>query len=91
MNNNRTPVLILFVITIGVVMYNYVYTNRMINNRLKETIEQQQHVIDRKTKENQALSNLVVYMYRANTGRDIPSGWNNILNSKESLDSNPVH
>lgn len=90
MNDNGTPVLILFIVTIGIILYNYIDSYHEANQQLRDTIEAQQYMIDKKTKQNQAMANLVTYLYRANTGRDLPSGWTEVLKEKPRTD-NPVH
>lgn len=88
MKDNGTPVLLLFIITIGVILYNFVGEYITVNNNLRDTIDQQQLVIDQKIEENRAMANLVMYMYQAQTGRKLPPGWDDELKSTET---NPVH
>lgn len=81
------PVVILFIAIIIILLYNYVGDYIEINNRLSNTVEQQQLIIEKKTKENQQLSELVGYMYFRQTGKQLPPNWT--LIPKE--DNRPVH
>jgi hypothetical protein len=88
MKDTGTPVLFIFIITIGVILYNYVAKHIEVNNNLRDTIQAQQFIIDKKTQENRAMANLVMYMYRAQTGKELPRGWTEILNKPKD---SPVH
>ena len=81
------PVVILFIAVIIILLYNYVGDYIETNNRLNETIEQQQLTITKKTKENQQLSELVGYMYFKQTGKQLPPNWTLIPRE----DYRPVH
>lgn len=81
------PVVILFIAIIIILLYNYVGDFIETNNRLSDTVEQQQLIITKKTKENQQLAELVSYMYFRQTGKQLPPNWT--LIPKE--DDRPVH
>lgn len=88
MKDNGTPVLILFILTIVVLLYNFVDEYIDVNSNLRDTIYEQQLIIKQKVDENRALANLVSYMYQAQTGKEIPQGWDDALKHPES---SPVH
>lgn len=88
MKDNGTPVLILFILTIVVLLYNFVDEYIDVNNNLRDTIYKQQLIIKQKMEENRAMANLVSYMYQAQTGEEIPQGWNDTLKDPKS---SPVH
>lgn len=88
MKDTGTPVLILFILTIAVLLYKFVDQFMDVHADLRDTVYEQQHVIDQKIEENKALSRLVMYMYRSQTGQDLPVGWDDGLKSQ---DTSPVH
>ena len=87
MSDNGTPVVIIFIITIGVILYNYVGRYIEINEELRGTIARQELVIEKKTKENKAMAELVSYLYYQHTGKQVPNTWTPI--PRDGL--SPVH
>ena len=87
MRETEKPVVIAFIIVIGVLLYNYVAEHARVNSELRLLIDQQQQVIDRKTKENQILSRFANQLYFQLTGRQIPTDWTHV----EESEKNPVH
>lgn len=88
MTERGTPVVILFIITIGILLYQYAAEFRITNNTLRQELDTAGLIIDRQKQANDRLVNIVKYLYIEQYGEPIPSDqWIDI----KSDDTNPVH
>jgi hypothetical protein len=88
MTERGTPVVIIFILAIGIMLYSYVAEYKIANEHLKATIIDQQEVINKQRVANKDLSLVVEYLYIKHYGHQIPGEWTELKSANES---SPVH
>jgi len=88
MTERGTPVVILFIITICVMLYNYIGQFAEVNRNLHEEIYSRDLIIKEKTEENDAMVALIGYLWYRQTGEILDDTWTEIPNNSKN---NPVH
>lgn len=89
MTERGTPVVILFIIVTGVLLYNYVAQYRLTNGQLREEIILQQDIIDKQKQANKSLATMIQYMYYKQHGQLPPQNMWVPIKPKSEL--SPVH
>lgn len=87
MTERGTPVVILFIIAIGIMLYNYIGQYIEVNENLRAEIHSKDIIIKKKTQENQAMATLISHLWYRQTGERIPDTWIEIPKDKNS----PIH
>ena len=87
MTERGTPVVILFIIAIGVMSYAYIGKHTEVNQILREEINTRDLIIKKKTEENIAMAALINHLWYRQTGERISDTWTEIPNNK----NNPIH
>jgi hypothetical protein len=88
MTERGTPVVILFIITICVMLYNYIGQFAEVNRNLHEEIYSRDLIIKEKTEENDAMVALIGHLWYRQTGEILDDTWTEIPNNSKN---NPVH
>lgn len=72
MTERGTPVVILFIVTIGILLYNFVAEQRLATGDLQHELQVKQNIIDKQKQVNDSLVNVIEYMYYKQYGAKPP-------------------